>query len=468
MAKIFVSYSRRNIDFVKRLTGKLEEHGLDFWVDWEGIPPTVDWMKEIQKGIEEADTFLFIISPDSIASKVCQDELGLAMKNGKRLIPVVAHEIHWNDVPLELARLNYVFMRESDDFDAALVKLLTAIETDYDWAKAHRRLQVKALEWERSNKDASFLLRGRDLEDAEQQLSVNAAKNPYPTEIQREYVLKSRRATDRQRRITTGVLAFITLVLAGITAVLVTPRVLDWIAQSKARGEMIVIPEGPSYFGTEDPLLVSDFYFPPRQAIPSLPAFQIGKYEITNHQYKQCVTYGDCTVPVDQTEYKDPEKQNHPVVNVTLYQANAYCRWLGQRLPTQYEWERAAHGPKGTFWPWGEEDPTPETANMISKDYEPSGLEPVDGNPDGASPEGIYNLIGNAWEWTSTFIIADETSYDPTRFWDGNPDTYQGTAFYAQMGGGWRYDTQEVAVYTVDQGISAVDDLGIRCAADVK
>ncbi len=63
MARIFVSYSRKNIDFCKRLTNELEKRGLDFWVDWEGIPPTVDWLKEIEKGIEEADTFLAIVSP---------------------------------------------------------------------------------------------------------------------------------------------------------------------------------------------------------------------------------------------------------------------------------------------------------------------------------------------------------------------------------------------------------------------
>ena len=71
MAKIFISYSRKDIDFAKRLTGELQKNNVDFWIDWEGIPPTVDWWKEIEKGIEEADIFLFLISPDSTTSKVC-------------------------------------------------------------------------------------------------------------------------------------------------------------------------------------------------------------------------------------------------------------------------------------------------------------------------------------------------------------------------------------------------------------
>ena len=152
MARIFVSYSRKNIDFCKRLTDELQKRDLDFWVDWEGIPPTVDWLKEIEKGIEEADTFLAIVTPDWVSSKICLDELDMAVKNGKRLIPVVPIEINGNDAPLELSHINYIFFRETDHFNAQLDKLFTALDTDYDWLKADCRLQVKALEWERSNK----------------------------------------------------------------------------------------------------------------------------------------------------------------------------------------------------------------------------------------------------------------------------------------------------------------------------
>ena len=114
MARIFVSYSRKNIDFCKRLANELQKRNLDFWVDWEGIPPTVDWMLEIEKGIEEADTFLAIVSKDWITSKICIEELNIAVKNGKRLIPVVPYEINWNDVSPALAQLNFIFFTKDD------------------------------------------------------------------------------------------------------------------------------------------------------------------------------------------------------------------------------------------------------------------------------------------------------------------------------------------------------------------
>ena len=218
MAKVFISYSRKDIEFAKQLTGELQKSDLDYWIDWDGIPPTVDWWKEIEKGIEEADIFLFLISPDSSKSEVCLREINHAVKNGKRLIPLVAREISGDEAPPHLNHLNWIFFRSTDDFDAALEKLLTGIHTDYEWAAAHRRLQVKALEWKRNNKEKSFLLRGKDLQDAELDLATNSSKDPHPTDLQREYIFTSRKAADRQRRITTGISSAGIIALAILAA----------------------------------------------------------------------------------------------------------------------------------------------------------------------------------------------------------------------------------------------------------
>jgi hypothetical protein len=191
MAKVFISYSRKDTEFAKKLTGELQKNDLDFWIDWEGIPPTVDWWKEIEKGIEEADIFIFLISPDSAASKVCRQEIDHAVKNGKRLIPLLVREIAMDETPPQLGHLNWVFFRAVDNFDASLVTLTTAIHTDYDWVQTHRRLQVRALEWDRNHREDSYLLRGKDLQDAEAQLTVNSEKSPHPTELQREYISQS-------------------------------------------------------------------------------------------------------------------------------------------------------------------------------------------------------------------------------------------------------------------------------------
>jgi hypothetical protein len=191
MAKVFISYSRKDIEFAKRLTGELQKSDLDFWIDWEGIPPTVDWWKQIEKGIEESDVFLFLISPDSAKSRVCGQEIDHAVKNGKRLIPLLVREIEADKNPPHLSHLNWIFFRKTDNFDASLATLTTAIHTDYDWVQTHRRLQVRALEWDRNHREGSFLLRGKDLHEAEAQLTVNKDKPPRPTDLQREYITQS-------------------------------------------------------------------------------------------------------------------------------------------------------------------------------------------------------------------------------------------------------------------------------------
>jgi hypothetical protein len=192
MNQLFISYSRKDTEFARRLAESFAAQSMDAWVDWQDIPPTVDWMKEIEKGIEEADIFIFIVSPDSIRSSVCAAEVAHAIKNGKRIAPVVAREVDMKEAPATLTHLNWIFFsRPQDKFGEAFEKLLTAINTDYDWVQTHAQLRIKALEWDRNNHEDSFLLRGKELADAEAQLMVNGEKDPIPTELQRQYVAKS-------------------------------------------------------------------------------------------------------------------------------------------------------------------------------------------------------------------------------------------------------------------------------------
>ena len=87
MGKVFISYSRKDNTFVRRLYDALRERGRKVWVDWEGIPPTDKWLVKIHSAIDEADAFLFVISPDSVSSDVCDIELNHAIKQHKRLVP---------------------------------------------------------------------------------------------------------------------------------------------------------------------------------------------------------------------------------------------------------------------------------------------------------------------------------------------------------------------------------------------
>ena len=106
MTSLFISYSRKDADFAQKLTDCFKDQKWDFWIDWEDIPPTVDWWKEVQKGIEQSGVFLFLISPNSARSKVCRQEIEHAVRNGKKMIPIVIREISADEAPPELAHLN--------------------------------------------------------------------------------------------------------------------------------------------------------------------------------------------------------------------------------------------------------------------------------------------------------------------------------------------------------------------------
>lgn len=200
--EIFISYSRRDKEFVQRLDAALRASNRNPWVDWEDIQPTEDWWAAIEMGIEGASTFVFIISPDSVASKVCGQEIEHAIRHNKRLVPILHREgFDMQVVHPAISRHNWLFFREADDFDRAFDKLITAIETDLIYAKAHTRLLVRAREWQIKEQDSSFLLRGRDLEEAEQWLTQSATKTPVPTDLHHQYIRASREAEQARQAV---------------------------------------------------------------------------------------------------------------------------------------------------------------------------------------------------------------------------------------------------------------------------
>src|SRR3970040_2429343 len=92
MTDVFISYSRKDKDLVRALHDALKAQNRDTWVDWEDIPPTAEWLKEIFSAIEAAHTFVFVISPDSVASDMCKQEIAHAVKHNKRLVPIVRRD----------------------------------------------------------------------------------------------------------------------------------------------------------------------------------------------------------------------------------------------------------------------------------------------------------------------------------------------------------------------------------------
>ncbi|PSB26206.1 hypothetical protein C7B82_20520 [Stenomitos frigidus ULC18] len=224
---VFISYSRKDIDFVRRLSEAIQVRQRDTWVDWASIAKGEKWWQEIQRGIEGTNTFAFVLSPDSVASKVCRDEIDHAVQCKKRLVPIVFREgFAIADVHPALQEINWLFCRETDDFESALQSLLETIDTDLDYVKLHTRLLQRAIDWDNKQRDTGAVLRGQDLTEAQQWFQQG--KTPRPTELQVEYLQTSlavQKADQVARRIVrAGFVGLGAIVAAAIGAVIVTQQ----------------------------------------------------------------------------------------------------------------------------------------------------------------------------------------------------------------------------------------------------
>jgi len=221
---VFVSYSRRDAEFVRRLHEALSGRGKEVWVDWEDIPATAAWRERIGEGIDSANAFVFVLSPESVASVECNAELDLALAANKRIVPVVRCHVDPASVRVEVASLNWLFFREGDDFDESFARLVDALETDLGWLDAHTRLLKRAREWDAGGRDRSFLLRGRDLDAAEGWLRVQADHKEPATPLQVDYIVASRQSSTRRQRITLGAVGTALAVSIGLTVIALVLR----------------------------------------------------------------------------------------------------------------------------------------------------------------------------------------------------------------------------------------------------
>ena len=148
-----------------------------------------------------------------------------------------------------------------------------------------------------------------------------------------------------------------------------------------------------------------------------VPAFFIDKYKVTNAEYCRFLNadnpgywnwapWNQAITRNDKGQFvvaKGHEKR--PVVGVNWYQATGYATWMGRRLPTEAEWEFTAAGTDGRTYPWGNESPDESRGHFVGEEY-----ADVDAHPAGATPEGIFDLAGNAAEWCTDFY--DDAYYE--------------------------------------------------------
>lgn len=194
----------------------------------------------------------------------------------------------------------------------------------------------------------------------------------------------------------------------------------------------------------------------------SLSAYWISRTKITNRMYSLCVGVGVCTPPAavpGGPVYSNPVYGDHPIVGVTYEQASAYCGWAGGRLPTEAEWEKAARGPGGNTYPWGNQQPSCDLLNYAGCVKTTSSVVSY---PDSASPYLALDMAGNAFEWVADWYDASYYSTGPIQ----DPPGAESGLYRVIRGSGFESDSSQIAssIRRPANPEYVSRDLGFRCA----
>ncbi|NER26332.1 MAG: TIR domain-containing protein [Symploca sp. SIO1C4] len=196
---VFISYSRADSDLARKLNEELQLQGKTTWFDQESIASGSDFQQEIYQGIKVCDNFLFIISPRSVNSPYCADEVEYAASLNKRFVTVLHRQVNTADLHPQLAKVQWIdFNQHNRDFNANFHQLVRTLDTDRGHLRSHSKWLQRALEWGQKGKTADLLLRGSEfliaqnwLEETEQQ-----HKQPAANPLQKEFIEASQKAIE--------------------------------------------------------------------------------------------------------------------------------------------------------------------------------------------------------------------------------------------------------------------------------
>lgn len=231
--EVFISYSRADSDFARQLNDVLQTQGKTTWFDQESIAAGEDFQQEIHRGIEKSDNFLFIISPNSVNSPYCADEVEYAQRLEKRFVTVLYRKVSSEQIHPLLRRVQWIdFSQPEEDFYSHFNELVRTLDTDREHVRSHSKWVQRAREWRLNDKSADLLLRGHEFSLAEHWLKTaeQQHKQPQTTDLQKDFILTSQQAILAEKKREKRHIVILRALLATVSIAFVMAISFGWYA----------------------------------------------------------------------------------------------------------------------------------------------------------------------------------------------------------------------------------------------
>jgi TPR repeat protein len=200
--RVFISYSRDDLNFADQLDAALQACGFECLIDRHGISGGENWKRRLGNLISEADTVVFLLSPSSAHSEICAWEVDEATRLGKRILPVICRSLEGASPPPRLQNLNYIFFHPEPKvvpgagFGTGLASLIAALNTDFEWLREHTRYLQRAIEWDVGGRPTNRLLSGNDIPEAKAWAARRPPSAPEPTPLHLDFIRASEQEAD--------------------------------------------------------------------------------------------------------------------------------------------------------------------------------------------------------------------------------------------------------------------------------
>lgn len=496
--RVFLCHASQDKTAVRELFTALQGEGwIDPWLDKAKILPGQDWELVIEKAVDASDVVIVCLSSQSVTKEgFVQREIryayDIALEKPEGTIFLIPLRLDDCIVPRKLKSLHWVdyFGAEKDE---AYSNLVEALKLRYDQklqaeeiqreqerqaqkaeelahqladeraarAKAEQEAKTERearLKWERDMAEkVAQSVPEKVKTEQEEPKKQKPAENLAPRFEEKKFIPAVIENKPKQTFPIWGIYASIFFVLAfsawGISKLANLGSVAtqapnlgigSTMLSQKDGMTMMYVPAGEFTMGSDNG---SDDEKPVHTVY--LDAFWIAQTEVTNAMFAKCVNAGKCNPPSNTTYFSNSEYADHPVVYVDWNQADGYCQWVGGRLPTESEWEKAASWDERNqtkyVYPWGKEfsgtnvnfcdiNCTYDWANKSFNDGY-STTAPVGSFPKGESPYGLYDMAGNVTEWVSDYYQSDY--YSTLRDGASNPQGPASGDYRVLRGGTW-------------------------------